>query len=43
VGAVSIDEEMAALVAAQRAYEANARVISVVDEMLGFLIERTAV
>ena len=41
VGAVSIDEEMAMMISAQRAFEANARVMTVVDEMLGFLIERT--
>jgi flagellar hook-associated protein 1 FlgK len=38
---VSIDEEMTNLVAAQRAYEASARVLTAVDEMLGVLIERT--
>ena len=43
VGAVSIDEEMTALVGAQRAYEASARFLTVVDEMLGVLIERTGV
>jgi flagellar basal body rod protein FlgG len=32
---------MTSLVMAQRAFEANARVITAVDEMLGFLIERT--
>jgi flagellar hook-associated protein 1 FlgK len=41
VGAVSIDEEMAALVGAQRAYEASARFLTAVDELLGVLIERT--
>ncbi|MDJ0767429.1 MAG: flagellar hook-associated protein FlgK [Ilumatobacter sp.] len=41
VGGVSLDEEMANLVAAQRAYEASARVLTTVDELLGVLIERT--
>ncbi|MEX1107060.1 MAG: flagellar hook-associated protein FlgK [Ilumatobacteraceae bacterium] len=39
VGSVSLDEEMATLVSAQRAYEANARVIKAVDDMLSFLIQ----
>jgi flagellar hook-associated protein 1 FlgK len=43
VGGVSLDEEMANLVAAQRAYEASARVLTTVDELLGVLIERTGV
>jgi flagellar hook-associated protein 1 FlgK len=38
---VSIDEEMTNLVAAQRAYEASARVLTAVDDMLSTLIERT--
>lgn len=38
VGGVSLDEEMANLVAAQRAYEASARVMSTIDELLGTLI-----
>lgn len=40
---VSLDEEMAALVAAQRAYEASSRVLTTVDEMLEVLINRTGV
>lgn len=40
---VSLDEEMANLVRFQRAYEAAARVISVVDEALEILINRTGV
>ena len=43
VGAVSVDEEMTNLIAAQRGFEANARVLTAVDEMLGFLIERMGV
>ena len=43
VSSVSIDEEMTELVSAQRAYQACARVITAVDEMLGVLIERTGV
>jgi flagellar hook-associated protein 1 len=40
-GAVSLDEEMANLTAAQRAFEASGRVLTAVDDMLAFLIERT--
>ena len=43
VGSVSIDEEMANLVGAQRAYEASARFLTVVDELLGTLIQRMGV
>ncbi|MDH3679558.1 MAG: flagellar hook-associated protein FlgK [Acidimicrobiia bacterium] len=38
---VSLDEELADLVSAQRAYEASSRMISAVDEMLDVLINRT--
>ena len=38
--AVNIDEEMIDLVSAQRAYEASARMINAVDEMLDILVNR---
>ena len=38
---VSLDEEMVNLVQAQRGYEAAARVLTAVDELLGVLLERT--
>lgn len=41
IGGVSLDEEMANLMSAQRAYEASARVLTTVDQLLGVLIERT--
>ena len=41
VGSVSIDEEMTQMMEAQRAFQAASRVLSTVDEMLSFLIERT--
>jgi flagellar hook-associated protein 1 len=40
---VSIDEEMTSLLMYQRSYQAAARVITAVDEMLDTLINRTAV
>jgi flagellar hook-associated protein 1 FlgK len=40
---VSVDEELTNLLQYQRAYQANARVISTVDEMLDTLVNRTAV
>lgn len=41
VGSVSIDEEMTQMMEAQRAFQAASRVLSAVDDMLSFLIERT--
>lgn len=38
VGGVSVDEEMANLMSAQRAYEASARVLTTMDELLGVLM-----
>ncbi len=38
---VNLDEELADLVSAQRSYEASARMISAIDEMLDTLINRT--
>ena len=40
---VSIDEEVTNIIKYQKAYEANARVISVLSEMLDVLINRTGV
>lgn len=38
VGGVSLDEEMANLVASQRAFEASAKVLNTIDDLLGTLI-----
>ena len=43
VRGVSIDEELANLVSSQQAYNASARVLTAVDEMLDTLIARTGV
>lgn len=43
VTSVSLDEEMANLISAQRAYEASARVLTAVDELMDILINRTGV
>ncbi|HWL43414.1 MAG TPA: flagellar hook-associated protein FlgK [Ilumatobacter sp.] len=43
VGGVSIDEEMVSMLAAQRGYEASARVLTTVDQLLETLISRTGV
>jgi flagellar hook-associated protein 1 FlgK len=43
VQGVSLDEEMANLVKYQHAYEAAARVITVMDEALSTLITRTGI
>jgi flagellar hook-associated protein 1 len=40
---VSIDEELTLMIEAQRAYAAAARVITVVDELMATLIERTGI
>jgi flagellar hook-associated protein 1 FlgK len=41
VRGVSIDEEMVSLVQSQRAYEASARLMTAVDEMIDTLVNRT--
>ena len=43
VSGVSLDEEMANMIKFQQAYNAAARMLTVMDEMLGVLIERTGV
>jgi flagellar hook-associated protein 1 FlgK len=43
VSGVSLDEELTSLVQSQRAYEASARVLTTVDQMLDVLINRTGV
>lgn len=43
VGAVSLDEEMTNLVTAQHAYEAAARVVTAVDEILATIVQRLGV
>jgi flagellar hook-associated protein 1 FlgK len=43
VSGVNIDEEVTNLAASQRAYEAAARVITAIDEMLDVLINRTGI
>lgn len=43
VAGVNIDEEVTNLAASQRAYEAAARVITAIDEMLDVLINRTGI
>lgn len=43
VSGVSLDEELTSMVQAQRAYEASARVLTTVDQMLDVLINRTGV
>jgi flagellar hook-associated protein 1 len=40
---VNLDEEMANMVAAQRAYEAASKVITVLDSVLDTLINRTGI
>jgi flagellar hook-associated protein 1 FlgK len=40
VSSVSIDEEMSQMIESQRAYQAAGKVLSTIDEMLGYLIER---
>lgn len=43
VSGVSLDEELTAMVQSQRAYEAAARLLTTVDQMLDVLINRTGV
>ena len=38
---VSVDEELSAMLMYQRAYQASARVITTVDEMIDTLVNRT--
>lgn len=40
VSSVSVDEEMTQMIESQRVYQAASKVLSTIDEMLGFLIER---
>ncbi|MEM9131569.1 MAG: flagellar hook-associated protein FlgK [Actinomycetota bacterium] len=42
-GGVSLDQELTDLISAQRAYEASARMMTAIDEMLQTLINRTGI
>ncbi|MEI6495048.1 MAG: flagellar hook-associated protein FlgK [Actinomycetota bacterium] len=40
VGAVSLDEEMTTIMQAQRAFQAASKVLTTIDELVGYLIDR---
>lgn len=43
ISGVNMDEELSNLLSFQRAYEASARIITAVDEMMDMLINRTGI
>ncbi|MCB1284909.1 MAG: hypothetical protein KDB20_11395, partial [Microthrixaceae bacterium] len=43
VAGVNVDEEMTNLMMSQRAYEASARMLTAIDELLDVLINRTGI
>ena len=40
VGAVSLDEEMTTIMQAQRAFQAASKVLTTIDDLVGYLIDR---